>query len=97
MYRSGGFQGLFSFLVAFAFGCGSLFWGRGRDRTAGKSKLSAISAPRMQSVTSFLLMQDNLIVSFKNWNRNRLLETNAGKREARETSAEVRLDSYHRN
>lgn len=72
---------MFSVLfVDFVFGCGVLFWGRGMDRTAGKSKLSAISAPRMQSVTSFLLMQDNLILTFKNWYRNRLLKTNAGKR-----------------
>lgn len=66
------------------------------DRTAGKSELPAISAPRMQSVTSFLLMQDNLILTFKNWYRNRLLKTNAGKGEARETSAEVRLDLHNR-
>lgn len=89
---------MFSFpVVAFAFGCGFvLFWRRGVDRTAGKSELPAISAPRMQSVTSFLLMQDNLILTFKNWYRNRLLKTNAGKGEARETSAEVRLDLRNR-
>ena len=90
---------MFSFLVvAFVFGCGFVvFWGRGVDRTAAKSKLPAISAPRMQSVTSFLLMQDNLILTFKNWYRNRLLKTNAGKREARETSAEAGLDLHNRS
>lgn len=55
---------------------------------------SQLYLPQACSVTSFLLMQDNLILTFKKWYRNRFLKTNAGEREA---SAEVRLDAYNRS
>lgn len=96
VYRSGGLGWLFSFLVvAFAFGCEVLIFGGGMDRSAGRSKLSWGYICPKDGKCYILLMQDNL--TFKNWYRNRLLKTNAGKREATETSAEVRLDSYTRN
>lgn len=90
----GFFGGCFCFLLLIlCLAVGFWFFGRGMDRSAGKSSRGYIWPKDAKCY--ILLMQDNL--TFKNWYRNRLLKTNTGKREARETSAEVRLNSYTRN